>query len=147
MEDPLEEDFFSFEGEFAEMRKRMLALMRQQRGALECPTAVPQGVPDARRERKRAVVPREPAIGLEVSCDPHRVNVVMPIPWAKEEDIKVTASAMELTVDASGPRGFSKTVPLPHRINPSTCEHALKNGLLLISAQRQRRSQQRRVVA
>ncbi|MEI6796064.1 MAG: hypothetical protein WCK39_04300 [Methanomassiliicoccales archaeon] len=141
MYDPLEEDFFSFDGEFAAMRKRMLTLMRQQLGPVEWPSAADtQSIPEVRREPRRqsAMIEQKAEIALEVSSDAGRVNVVMPIPWAKEEDITVTPSAIELTVDASGPRGFSKTVPLPHRIKPTTCEHALKNGLLLISAERQR---------
>lgn len=143
MEDPFEDDFFSFEGEFTAMRRRMLAQMRQQMGAVELPPSVQhRSIPEARQESRR-LVRQETEMDLEVSSDADRVHVVVPIPWAREEDVTVTASTTELVVDAAGPRGFSKTVPLPHRIRPATCQHALKNGLLLISARRHRRQQRK----
>jgi HSP20 family molecular chaperone IbpA len=133
--DNFDDDLTSFEREFIEMRKRMLALVMQNTSMEWHPDEEPETI-ERRRPRQRRVEVEDH--DLEMSSTSNDVDVVMSIPWAKEEDVTVAAKPDTLTVAAGGERGFLMRVPLPARIRPSSCAHTLKNGVLHITAKKQR---------
>jgi HSP20 family molecular chaperone IbpA len=140
VQDIFGDDLTAFEREFMEMRKRMLALVMQNTSMEWHPDEEPETI-ERRRPRQRRVQVAEDEDGMEISTTPDGIEMVMSVPWAKEGDITVAAKADALTVAAGGERGFLKQVRTPARIRPSTCAHTVKNGVLHITAKKQRARQ------
>jgi HSP20 family molecular chaperone IbpA len=134
--DIFDDNLNSFEREFAEMRKRMMAMVMQNLRMEWHPDEEPETIERRRPRQRRMELPEDEDV--EVTSHAKGVEMVMSIPWAKEGDVMVAARPDMVTIAAGGERGFLKEVRLPSRIRPSTCAHTLKNGVLHITAQRQR---------
>jgi HSP20 family protein len=72
----------------------------------------------------------EPTVDVFESDD--KVTVVVEIPGATKESIKIKAKDDELYVEAEGERKYAKRIKLPAKVDPKSAKAKFKNGILTI---------------
>jgi HSP20 family molecular chaperone IbpA len=123
-----DDDLETFEDEFVAMRRRMLTMM-----ALAREEALARG-PEASLREMRTV---EDDL-VDIIEEDRAVRVVLPLPGAAWEDIRVRVHPRTLEVSCPK-RSFLKVVRMPCEVRARGCEAACKNGVLEIVVPRHAR--------
>ncbi len=83
---------------------------------------------------------REPLIDVISSDD--EVKVIAEIPGVSKENIKVTATENNVTLDTDTPeRKYHKETELPDAVEPNTARSTYKNGVLEITFKRKKKKE------